>query len=256
MKGHHFVIIFILIFSSCIPNKKIILLQTHPVNEEVVTDSIVREFPLIEPDYLLQPGDVISIAFYTLTPSDYNFLQGGGEDDSKDPLLSGYVLDKEGNIEIPIIGKVNLLGMTVEMVEIRLKDLLKDYLQNPTVQVKLLSFRITVLGEVNRPGPVINYNKSINLLEALAMSGDLTDYANRKNIKIVRNFNGKTSIVYVNVLDDDFITSPYYFLKPNDMVIVSPLRVKNVRTYQLANYSLLISTLSVLSILFLNLSRR
>lgn len=256
MKNYHIAIFFILIFSSCVPNKKIILLQTHPVNKDVATDSVVREFPLVEPEYLLQPGDVISVEFFTLTPNDYNFLkEGEGNNFEKNPLLSGYVLDKDGNIEIPVIGKVNLNKITVDTAEYRLQVLAKDYLQNPTVKVKLLSFKITILGEVNRPGPVINYNRSINLLEALSMAGDLTDYANRKNIKLVRNFNGKTSILYVDVLDDDFISSPYYYLKPNDMVIVSPLRVKNVRTYQLANYSLLISTLSFLSILFLNLTR-
>lgn len=142
--------------------------------------------------------------------------------------LSGvsYIVYPEGYIEFPIIGRVETNGKSTEELKEELVSKIKRYVISPTVSVRYGNYRVSVLGEVNRPGQYVLPNEGSNLLNVLALAGDLTVYGKRDNVLIVREENGVRTQAYVNLSDANFINSPYYHLKQNDVVYVTPNTTK------------------------------
>ncbi|MGX7668091.1 polysaccharide biosynthesis/export family protein [Flavobacterium pedocola] len=140
--------------------------------------------------------------------------------------LEAYLVDKNGEIDFPQLGKIKLAGLTrLEAVE-KIKTALTDYIVNPTVYIRLVNFKVSVLGEVTRPGVHSVAGERMTLLEALSLSGDLTVYGKRKNIMVIREKEGVKTIGKVDITNPDFINSPYYYLSQNDVVYVEPNKVK------------------------------
>lgn len=137
-----------------------------------------------------------------------------------------YTVYPNGYIDFPIIGKVETSGKTIEDLKNELVRKIKRYVINPTVSVRYGNYRVTVLGEVNRPGEYIVPTGKTTLLSALGLAGDLTIYGRRDNVLIVREENGLRTQAYINLADANFINSPYYYLKQNDVVYVTPNKVK------------------------------
>ena len=137
------------------------------------------------------------------------------------------------------------------MAEEKIKTRVKGLLRDPIVNVKLLNFNFTILGEVNRPGEYRTLESSITFFEAVGFAGDMTDFADRANIRIVRYNESKAQITYVNVLDANFIHSGFFYLKPNDLILVSPSKIKNFKRYQLANFGIVLSALTAISLLLI-----
>jgi len=144
-----------------------------------------------------------------------------------------YIVDSQGEILFPIIGKVSTTNKTIEQFRDELKDRLKQYVKDPGVNVRNTNFKVTVLGEVSRAGTyVIPDGQTTTLLSVIGMAGDLTIYGLRKNILIVRNVDGKTTSKYVDITSAEFINSPYYYMKQNDVIYVSPNNTKkNTSSY-------------------------
>lgn len=132
-----------------------------------------------------------------------------------------YIVDSEGNIDFPVLGKINTTNKTLEEVKAEITNRVSDYVKNPTVSVKLANFKVTILGEVTKPGQYIIPEGQTTLLNALGLAGDLTMYGKRDDILVIRNENGQFSKERINLRNTDFINSPYFRLKQGDVIYVS-----------------------------------
>jgi polysaccharide export outer membrane protein len=184
--------------------------------------------------YRLQPRDIISVKVKTLDTesSEYFNTDNGNAFNMLNPAsiyLSGYSLDDNGNITLPELGALKVGGLTVIEAQKKIQESLSTYLNKATILVKLVSFRITVLGEVRSPGQYFVYNDQVTLLEGLGMAGDLTEFGNRENITLIRQNGDNLGGVRLNLKETDILSSKFYYLQPNDVLYVQPLKVKNTR---------------------------
>jgi polysaccharide export outer membrane protein len=254
----------VIFFSSCVPNRKFTLLQKGDVNVKTLpTDTVVREHAYVNFDYKIQPQDILSIRFESLTPKEYDFFSGGNQAQQQagmmqpggvGALLIGELVDPDGNVPFPVIGKVKVAGLNIFEAQDKLQAMANQYLDSPIVKVRLINFRITILGEVRKEGSVVLGNNRVSMMEALALSGGLSDLADRQNIKLIRDINGKTQVQYINLLDEDFISSPNYYVHQNDILVVPALRQRPYRNYFGQNLALVVSTITLI-VLTINLTR-
>ena len=247
------IVLLFYVFISCAPARKQTFLQeVNRRNVPAVGISFIEK----KADHKLEPGDVVSIQVSSLTPANFDFFTGVNEFDSRvDPALTGYLLDGEGNIVLPQIGAVSLKGLTIAEAQNTIKTILTDYLDSPTVYVRLVSFKFTVIGEVSRPGQFSIYNNRVNILEALGMSGGLTEYANFEQVKLLRSRLGVSKLIYVNLLDANLPESDEYYLQPNDIVIVDQLKNKNFRRNSASNVTLFLSGIATIATVILAFDR-
>ena len=241
--------------SSCVTNKKYTLLQKDDVNvKDLPKDTIIRSYDIVNYDYRIQPEDNISVRFESLTPEEYDIFNRNMEQQQNQNLnqgnaiLIGELVDPQGEISYPVIGKVKVAGLTVYEVQNKLQQLADQYLESPVVKVRLINFRFTILGEAKREGTVVMANNRVHYIEAIGLAGGLTDLADKRNIKLIRQIDGKAQVMYLNLLDENFLASPEYFVHQNDILIVPALRQRPYQTYFGKNLSLVISSLSLLLI--------
>lgn len=245
------------IVSSCVPNKKYVYLQKNDLHRDLPKDTVLRSYDQESPNYLIQPNDALYVRFESLTDEEYDFFKetaASGAGGTRNYAVSSELVDPEGNIIFPVIGKVKVAGMSVFQVQDSLKVLAEKYLESAVVKVRLVNFRFTVLGEVKVEGTISSFNNRVSLPEAVGLAGGLADLADRSNIKIIRQKNGLTEVAYVNLLDENLITSPFYYISQNDVIIVPALRQRPFRRYFAQNFSLALSTLSVV-LLVINLTK-
>jgi polysaccharide export outer membrane protein len=189
--------------------------------------------------WTVQPGDIIQINIYSsnqVEAEKFNIMDsrslaqmqrvGNGSGVINEPL--GYRVGSAGQIDMPIIGKVLAQGRTIEQIknEVELKVIATNYLKDINVQVVFLSFRISILGEVNSPGSFVIQSEKLNVLEAIGMARDLTLFSNRNNILIIREKDGIRTYGRLNLTSRDIFKSPYFYLQPNDIVYVEPHKAK------------------------------
>lgn len=186
--------------------------------------------------YLLQPNDILSIKVKSSTNVEVSDLfnittttQAPMFTSPGNLFLEGYSIDEEGKIILPIIGELTVKDLSVEQARDLIQLNADKYLKNATVIVKLISFKVTVLGEVNNPGYHYVYNNQVTILEALGLAGDLTAVGNRKNVKLVRQVKGGSEVVLLNLTDPRLLKSKYFYLMPNDALYVEPLRARSGR---------------------------
>ena len=216
-------------------------------------------------DAHIMPKDVLTITVNTVNPEaaePYNLivrstLRTGSSIGTSGGSLQTYLVDNNGTIEFPVLGTLQVGGLTKAQCEQMIHDKLRPYMnaaENPVVTVRMSNYKISVLGEVARPGMFTVGNEKINILEALAQAGDLTIYGVREKVKLIReNSQGKKEIHTLNLNDADIISSPYYYLQQNDIVYVEPNKVKaqnssvgSMTTLWFSATSILISLTSLL----------
>lgn len=241
---------------SCVPREKVVYLQDERGIRDVKPGKIIEGFQLKDFEYRLKPEDIVSIKVTTLTTSEYNFFAETERQTgvAPNPLLTGYLIDKEGYIQLPVVDKILVKGLTIQEAQDKLKSALDSYLQSPNVIIKLLSFHYTIVGEVKSPGRYTTYSNKINILEALGEAGDFTEFADRSQIKVVRYEGDNASIYYLNALEDDLLNSAYFYLQPGDFISIPPLKVKNIRLYGIQNATVAFSTLTAISLLIWRIS--
>jgi polysaccharide export outer membrane protein len=245
---------------SCVSNKQYQILQKNDVNKKRMhPDSVFRNYSIENFDYKIQANDILSITFESLTTKDFDFLSHNTQVNLAavnvgGPLLIGEVVDNRGEIPFPVLGKVRVAGQTIFEIQDNLQAIASKYLEGPLVKVRLLNFRVNLLGQVNREGLVVLNNNRATLLEAIGLAGGLTDLADKSSVKLVRQNGNKVDVVYLNLLDEAFINSPYYYAHQNDLIIVPALRQRSYQKYFYQNLSILLSTISIV-LLVLNYTK-
>ena len=253
-------VLVLAISQSCVVNKKYQYLQHDDVNLETNAapkDSVLRTYNLDDFEYKLQPEDILSVQFFSLTPEEYDFFslkqnQGGNNTQQfttgAGALVYGYLIDENGEIEFPVVGPVRISGLTVFEAQNKIVEVARQYLESPVVEVRLLNFRFTVLGEVRREGTINSLNNRITMLEAIGLAGGFTDFADKANVKVIRQGEGQAQVYYLNLLEEDFVNSPFYYMNQNDVIVVPPLKQRPYQIYFGKNLALVISSVSLLLI--------
>lgn len=158
--------------------------------------------------------------------------------------LIGYPVDIDGNITLPIMGKIKVEGLTLKEIQSAIEELSTKYLTNAKIDIRLLSFKVTLLGQVNHPGQITIMADKANIFEGLAMGGDISIYGNRHDVLIMRpDKTGGNTVHRIDLTDKTILTSEYFYLLPNDIIYVEPTKIAGFR-YSVNDYSLLISTVS------------
>lgn len=212
--------VFLLVFASCSTSlRKITYIDGIKTN--------VHHYTGQEPEvYRIRPNDQIFIQVISDDPLNAAFLNltgtgGATSAGSANSLeLITYLVDEAGNIEYPYLGQIKVGGLTVSEVNKKIQQRVDNYLESASVFVKLVNRNITVLGEVNSPGQKLMVKNQLNIFEALGTAGDITDYGNRQNVKIIRDFPTGKEVVELDLTDPKLIYSPFYYILPHDIVYV------------------------------------
>lgn len=162
----------------------------------------------------------------------------------------GYRVNEVGTIKFPVLGQVPVQGLTISQAQNLIESQLNKYVKNAIVNIKFLNFRVTVIGEVNHPSTFTVSNEKINLLEALGLAGDMTAYGKRENVLLIREVEGKRIMERINLNRQDVLSSPYFYLKQNDVIYVEPDKAKSV---EVSNNNrlmpLVVATISAVAVL-------
>ncbi len=217
-------------FVSCIPTKDLVYLQNK---SETKTDSSISEV-MLKP-YRLQVNDVLSITIKADDPklvTIFNPTNRGETDKGGTSLyFDGFTVNDHGNIRIPVLGEINAIGFTVEELRIKIeKQLLDEYFKkeaNIFVTVKLAGFKYTINGEIGSTGTKFLFQDHVNIMEAIANSGDITITGDRKAVTIIRQTPSGTEMHDIDLTDIKVMQSPYYNLQPNDYIYIKPLKQKS-----------------------------
>lgn len=221
-------IIGALVFSSCVPQKKMLLLKEMEMATENTSVEYQNERTL---NYKIQPGDNLFIRALSIIDENTSLILNGdarGNYLTSDAsiYLNSYTVNKDGFIDFPLTGLVEVKNLTVEEAKDRLQTELGKYVKETSLMVKLSNFDLTIIGEVMRPGKYKIYQSEVSILEALALAGNFTNFAKTDNVKLVRRTDQGSEIVTLNVGNANVLSSPYYYLKPNDIIYVEPLKAK------------------------------
>ncbi len=218
LKKNTFLIIIglTLFISSCKGRQDVVYFQNAKNFETIVdTDTFAPKFKV---------NDIVSIfvSTYDLNAVKPFNLVKGSTDGSRLSYID-YLIDIEGNIDYPVLGKIKLLGLTVEEAKDLLKEKLSEgYLDNPIVNIRITNFRVSVLGEVKKPGTYTISGERATILEAIGLAGDLTIKGKRKNVLVIRDFNGTKTYSRIDLTTKELFNSPVYYLTQNDVVYVEP----------------------------------
>lgn len=246
-----FFLLLLLFLSSCYSSKKLDYLQSN--KQELM-------LPLNPTVYTVQPNDVLSIkvqsrdpdqsAFFNTTTVENRNLQAN----SASLFLTGYTVKSDGMIDLAIIGELKVSDLTVEEIRDLVQVEIDKYLLNASVSVKLISFKISVLGDVKNPGTNYIYNTQATIFEALSAAGDLNLSAKRKKVKLIRQVGDEAKVVNLDLTSPSIIESPYYFLHPNDVLYVETSK-PNISQSNLGVFALILSAIST-TLLVLNFTSK
>lgn len=255
----------VLLLGACVPNRKIVYLQKDDLKHrnEIPKDTILRSHTLKIREYRIQPLDVLSINFETLSKENdaFDFLSklntnagnsGGGGGSSA--MLNGILVDTKGDIDYPVLGRIKVGGLTLFQAKDSIQKKASQFLPDVVVRVRMLNFRYTLLGEVNGEGTITSNNTRLTMMEAIGLGGGLSELADRSHVKVLRQSGDSTKVFYVNLLKEDYVESPYYFVQQNDVIIVPPLKQRPFRRYFTNNLGIITTTISFL-VLIVTLSR-
>ena len=252
-------LLFVMCCTSCVPTESLIYLQPgEDVLEEV--------YKYDKQEYQLQINDILDVKISSLNP-EVNALfnastmgtmqvaQATAQTGGDLFYITGYSIDQEGNIDIPFVGKVDVLGLTLNeahrAVDIKVSELFSNY----HLQIRLGGVRFSALGEFNRPGKHVVMQNQVTILEAIALGGDLSLVANREEIRLIRQYPSGTQVHSINLLDESVVGSPYYFIQPNDVLYAEPLpqRSWGIGITGAQTLNTIVSTLSTSAALILSI---
>jgi polysaccharide export outer membrane protein len=219
------VLLFICLYgTSCIPSKNLKYFNN-------LSDSQVVRLPKLEkPQARIMPEDILDIRIAganEATAALLNTYSSTTSAASPTNANTGYLVDNQGDVEFPIMGKIHAAGLSREEFRDRLKERVSKYLKDPLISVKFTNFRFSVLGEVKAPGSFLVQQERVTVLEALGLSGDMTTYSRRNNVRIIRDSSGNREVGQLDFTDKAIFTSKYYYLQRNDIVYVEAEKSKS-----------------------------
>ena len=245
--------IFLIILSSCASRKNVVYLNQLEANK---TEDITSYVTTLQPDDLLS---IIVNSKASMLALDFNpspvALQSTTETLGSQQRIQTYLIDKDGFINFPEIGNIKLGGQTREEAIKTLTDALKPHIADARINLRILNYKITVQGEVMRPGTFTVDSERITLFQALSMAGDMTIYGKRKEVLVIREFDGKRTYTKIDLTDPNFINSDFYYLKQNDVVYVEPNKTRVNSSAVGPNLTVAISAISLLVTVFAVLTR-
>jgi polysaccharide export outer membrane protein len=216
-----YILLFLFTFSSCITNRDL---------EYIRSSKEIKNAKANKQDYRLQMGDLISIQINTTTEQQHDFFNKENLANSQlmmqNPYLYGYIIKEDGNLDLPSFGKVRAEGFTLQELENVIREIAESYFESPIVKLNIINFKISILGEVNNPGTFKIIDPEVNILYALSLSGDMTQFGNRRKVKVIRNENELNRVFYVDLTKKGVLNNADFMLQPHDIIYVSPLRKK------------------------------
>ena len=238
-----FLLLFLATLFSCSSGAKITYLQN--VDEKLSEEITLKYEPILQPD------DLLSIIVSAQNPEStipFNLpkIQGDYGINNNQNGIKTYLIDNDGEIDFPVLGKIKLGGLVRSEANKKLESVVSEYVKNPGINLRILNFKISVLGEVNRPGTFSIDSERITLLEALGKAGDLTIYGKRTDILIIREINGEKKYQRIDITKSDFVSSPFYYLAQNDVVVVNPNKTKINASVVGPNSTVILSSISLL----------
>jgi len=235
MLGRFILLLFIFSIISCkTPTDVVYFQETTDLEEIASTNTFTPTFKVDDVvSILVSATDMDAARPFNLQGASIGISENGGEG-AAGAAEPSYLIDEEGNIEFPVLGKLKLSGLTRVQVKEMIKEKLKIYINDPIVNVRLKNFKITVIGEVSRPGSYTIPNERVTVIEALGLAGDLSIKGKRENITVIRDNGGVNTYHKVDFTSKEIFKSPVYYLAQNDVVYVEPneSRVKESRTNQ------------------------
>jgi len=240
-------ILSLVVFSSCVTNRKLTYLQTD--------DSRSIFMPIAQPAYLLQPYDnlfirvvtpdpQLSAMFNTMPVTTYSISV---TEQSAD--LVSYPVDGDGFIQLPYAGRIMVAGKTLAMVTQEVEKILKAYIADAAVSVKMVNNYVSLIGEVQRPGRYPIYKERMNIFQALAMGGDLNEFSNRQKIQILRQTAEGNMVKEFNLTDRSIMASEFFYVMPNDVIYARPMKGKFFQMNAFP-YSVILSTITTFVLLW------
>jgi len=243
---------------SCTATKKVVYL-----NDLTTADSIALRTAQAGFETPIQKNDQLSIIVGGSNPNDLVVLNSGGgglggaaipTGVAGNPVI-GYLVEADGNIKIPYIGKIKAEGLTRLQLENLLTEKFKEYTKNPVVNVRFLNYNFSVLGEVNRPGRLNMNTERVSILEAISMAGDITYLGKSDNVLVIREENGQRSFERVNLLSKDLFKSSVFYLKTNDVIYVEPVKAKFISRAGVPQYLSIVAVGLSLVLTIINLRK-
>jgi len=239
----------LLVVSSCKTKQDIDYLKNI---EDVAIKTSIREYSAT-----IQPADQLVISVLAKDnevskPFNQNYYSTDMSQYTSVPSRSAsvepsYIVDSRGNIDFPILGTLNTTNKTIEQFKEEIRDHLRKYIKDPGVNIRTINYKVTVLGEVNRSGTIlIADGQPATILNVIGLAGDLTIYGQRKNVLVVRNVDGETTKQYIDLTDASLFNSPYYYVKQNDVIYVSPNKARKSASSYGPEVGIWISVASVL----------
>lgn len=233
---------------SCVPQAKMKILQDKE------GDTAKYEFQTLRPDYKIKPGDYLYVRILSLDQKSnelFATIAGSAAANynmnitDQNLYLTSYMVTDSGYIDFPLFGKIHASGRTIEEMQQTLTKSVSEIIIGASVVVKLVMYNVSVLGEIKSPGKYPIYNNRANIFEVLAMANDLTAYADRSRVQIIRTEGNKTNVVVFNLLNKEILSSPYYYVQPNDIIYVEPLKEKSWK-FETFPYAVVLSSVSLL----------
>lgn len=240
----NFLFLSLLLFLfNCTPSKKLVYLQDKSTKKGKV-DSV---YAISAKPFVIKPGCNLYIKIVSLDSKsmEYSTSQQQGYGAEQYSYLTSYAVDDSGYVELPIAGNINVSNLTIDETKDKIQNAISQYIKNSTVLVKLTNFRISVLGEVLRPGSFYVYDNSINIFQALGLAGDRADYGNSRKIKLIRTENNIPVIYNLDLTDKNILYSDKFFLMPNDVIYVEPNKSSKTAGFVSVPWSLFISAISI-----------
>lgn len=248
-----FALVSTVFLSSC-RTQKVVYLRDVPDDLGKITTVVPAEFK----ESVIQVDDILNITIQTIDPQSSAALnQAAASMPGAQPSSSGYLVDKTGNVEIPMLGIIKLTGLTTTEAREKVRTAASRYYKNPTVQVRFANYKFTLIGNVNRPGTFTIPSEKFSVLDALGMAGDLAISGKRTNVMLIRDNDGKKDIVRLDLTSTKLLKSPYFYIKQNDVIYVEPgsAVVATNNSAAIRYYTLGISLVSLAISIFVRLNR-